>query len=118
MDVLGRKLRALYQAHDEAVDLLDRLQFNGADAAVMTAQLQRIASYRFLSIFHYFLFFSFCWKAIAKMIKDLFIYIIRLCSDLIFSLTERPLVGPEGTTTRPVPGDWLWSARCWLIGSN
>ncbi|XP_057380224.1 coiled-coil and C2 domain-containing protein 2A-like [Daphnia carinata] len=46
MDVLGRKLRALYQAHDEAVDLLDRLQFNGADAAVMTAQLQRIASYR------------------------------------------------------------------------
>lgn len=64
MDVLGRKLRALYQAHDEAVDLLDRLQFNGADAAVMTAQLQRIASYRFPSFF----VVSFCWKAIAKMI--------------------------------------------------
>ena len=47
MDVLARKLRALYQAHDEAVDLLDRLQFNGADPAVMAAQLQRIASYRF-----------------------------------------------------------------------
>lgn len=47
MDVLARKLRALYQAHDEAVELVERLQFNGADEAVMAAQLQRIASYRF-----------------------------------------------------------------------
>jgi hypothetical protein len=47
MDVLARKLRALYQAHDEAVELVERLQFNGADEAVMAAQLQRIAAYRF-----------------------------------------------------------------------
>lgn len=47
IDVLARKLGALYQAHDEAVELLDRLQFNGADAAVMAAQFQRIASYRY-----------------------------------------------------------------------
>ena len=46
MDVLGRKLRALYQAHDEAVELIERLQFNGADEAVVASQLQRIASYR------------------------------------------------------------------------
>ncbi|KAI9557976.1 hypothetical protein GHT06_014729 [Daphnia sinensis] len=46
MNVLARKLRTLYQAHDEAVELVERLQFNGADPAVMNAQLQRIASYR------------------------------------------------------------------------
>nr|CAH0107288.1 unnamed protein product [Daphnia galeata] len=46
LDVLARKLRALYQAHDEAVELIERLQFNGADEAVIDAQLQRIASYR------------------------------------------------------------------------
>lgn len=46
MDVLARQLRALYQAHDEAIELVERLQFNGADQAVMAAQLQRISSYR------------------------------------------------------------------------
>ena len=48
LDVLARKLRALYQAHDEAVELIERLQFNGADEAVIDAQLQRIASYRYV----------------------------------------------------------------------
>lgn len=52
MDVLARKLRALYQAHDEAVELVERLQFNGADQAIMTAQLQRIASYRYSPLPH------------------------------------------------------------------
>ena len=46
MDALVRKLRALYRAHDDAVELIDQLQFNGADSSVLNAQLKRIASYR------------------------------------------------------------------------
>ena len=46
MNILARKLRALYQAHDAAIEMLDRLQFNNADEHIISAQIKRIASYR------------------------------------------------------------------------
>lgn len=47
MDILVRKLRALYQAHDAAIELLERLQLNDADGNIISAQAKRIDCYRY-----------------------------------------------------------------------